>query len=190
MEGTSRDYDHNQGITVPGHQLLELGLAGEHDSWVIFLTTDMDSSVERVLEVYALRWSIEVYFKELKQSFGLLREQSGKYQVAYASVHLAAVRYMTIFAAMLRSGSLSFGEVRDLQSGRQLALSFAALLWQLFRSNIAGVFDQLESTIGKETLQAMTAAIDGAVEEFLASALQITPLHIKALGKAEAIGVI
>jgi len=177
-------------VWQPVALILSAPAAQEHDSWVIFLTTNLDASVERILEVYALRWSIEVYFKEAKQSFGLLSEQSGKYEVAYASVHLAAVRYMIVFEAMQRNGNLSFGEVRDLQSGKLLALSFASLLWQLFRSIISGVFEQFQATVGVEPLQVIAAAIDGAVEDFLANALQITPSHVRALREAEAIGVL
>jgi hypothetical protein len=161
-----------------------------HGSWVIFLSTNTSASVEQLLEIYALRWSIEVYFKELKQSFGLLSEQSGKYQVAYASVHLAAVRYMIIFEAMLRNGSLSFGQVRDLQSGKLQILSFASLLWQLFRSIISGVLDQFETVVGKRRVQELVTAIDGAVEDFLSEAMQITPSHVKALAQAEASGAL
>jgi hypothetical protein len=163
---------------------------GSHDRWVIFLTTELDAAAEHTLGIYALRWSIEVYFKEAKQNFGLLSEQSGKYQVAYASVHLAAVRYMLIFEAMQRNGSLSFGEERDLQSGKLLVMSYAGLLWGLFRSIITGVFDQLENRIGKATIDKITNAIDGAVETFLNEAFQMTPSQMKGLERAEASGLI
>jgi hypothetical protein len=162
----------------------------QRDNWVIFLSTNTSASVEELLEIYALRWSIEVYFKELKQSFGLLSEQSGKYQVAYASIHLAAVRYMIIFEAMLRNGSLSYGQVRDLQTGKLQILCFASLLWQLFRSIISGVFDQFEQIIGKARIQELITAIDGAVEDFLSRALQLTPSHVQSLAKAEALGAL
>lgn len=160
----------------------------DQKTWVIFLTTNTSAPVEEILAVYALRWSIEVYFKELKQSFGLLAEQSGKYQVAYASVHLAAVRYMVIFEAMLRNGALSFGQLRDLQSGKLLAISFANLLWGLFRAIISGVLDQFEQLIGKAQIEKLSAAIDGAVEEFLSDAMQITAPHVAALQRADECG--
>ena len=51
-----------------------------HDSWVLFLSTELKSTAESVLMIYSLRWSIEVYFKEVKQNLGLLAEQSGAYQ--------------------------------------------------------------------------------------------------------------
>jgi hypothetical protein len=172
-------------IWLPVVLILSEPKQGGQDNWVIFLSTNLCASVEQLLEIYALRWSIEVYFKELKQSFGLLSEQSGKYQVAYASIHLAAVRYMIIFEAMLRSGGLSYGQVRDLQSGKLQILSYAALLWNLFRSIISGVLDQFEKAIGKARIQELLTAIDGAVEDFLSEALQITPSHVKALARAE-----
>lgn len=39
-------------------------------TWVVLLCTDTAYSPERILEIYALRWSIEVYFKEVKQAMG------------------------------------------------------------------------------------------------------------------------
>lgn len=159
---------------------------GIHDNWVIFLATDTDASVEQILEIYALRWSIEVYFKEVKQNFGFLAEQSGKYQVAYASIHLAAVRYLIIFEAMQRNGNISFGEQRDLQTGKLLILSYASLLWGLFRAIISGVFEQFQEEMGKELIEKLTEGIDGAVESFLNDALHMSPSQIQGLQRAEA----
>ncbi len=121
--------------------------ASPEKAWVVFLTTDIEASVEKTLSIYALRWSVEVYFKEAKQNFGLLAEQSGAYQYAYASVHLAAMRYALIFEAMLRSGRSSYGEVRDRQTGHLRVLCFAGLLWQLFRSLIEGALDALADNV-------------------------------------------
>ncbi|MGP8239833.1 MAG: transposase [Limisphaerales bacterium] len=42
------------------------------DTWVVFLCTEVKLSETKILEVYALRWSIEVYFKEIKQNLGQL----------------------------------------------------------------------------------------------------------------------
>ena len=48
---------------------------GKHD-WAVFLTTDTNLSSAEILELYSLRWAIEVYFKEAKQHLGFLKEQS------------------------------------------------------------------------------------------------------------------
>jgi len=158
------------------------------DTWVLFLCTDVKLSETKILEVYALRWSIEVYFKEIKQNLGFLQEQSGRYQLAYASVHLAALRYLLLFEAMLRSGQLSYGEIRDRESGRLQMLTYAALLWQLFRALIEGALEGLVRDLGRKVVKKVLAAIDQTVEGFLSEALQITPEQIAVQLKAEELG--
>ena len=158
------------------------------DTWVVFLCTDPTLEEQAILQAYALRWSIEVYFKEIKQHLGLWKEQSGRYQVAYASVHLAALRYMLLFEAMLRSGRLSYGEVRDRQSGQILVLTYAALLWQLFRALIEGALESLERELGRRVVRKVSAAIEQTVESFLSCALQMKPEQVQVQLEAEALG--
>ena len=162
--------------------------AASANTWVVFLCTDVNLSEARILEVYSLRWSIEVYFKEIKQNLGFLKEQSGRYQVAYASVHLAALRYLLLFEAMLRQGRLSYGEIRDQQSGRLQILTYAALLWQLFRSLIEGALEGLVRDLGRRLVKKVLAAIDQSVEGFLQEALQIGPQQVATQLKAEDLG--
>ncbi len=66
------------------------------ETWAVFLSTDDTLEAEEILEIYSLRWSIEVYFKEIKQNLGFLKEQTGDYAVHYASIHLCAIRYILI----------------------------------------------------------------------------------------------
>jgi hypothetical protein len=162
--------------------------ANSADTWVVFLCTDVTLSDAKILEVYALRWSIEVYFKEIKQHLGFLKEQSGRYQLAYASVHLAALRYLLLFEAMLRSGQLTYGEIRDRESGRLQALTYAALLWQLFRALIEGALELLVRDLGRKAIRRVLAAIDQTVEGFLNEALHLTPDQVSVQLKAEQLG--
>jgi len=158
------------------------------DTWVVFLCTDAKLSDTKILEVYSLRWSIEVYFKEIKQNPGFLKEQSGRYQLAYASVHLAALRYLLLFEAMLRQGRLSYGEIRDRQTGQLQTLTYAALLWQLFRALIEGALEGLVRDLGRPVIKKVLAAIDQTVEGFLTQALQISPQQVSVQLKAEELG--
>jgi len=162
--------------------------AASADTWVVFLCTDVNLSEARILEVYSLRWSIEVYFKEIKQNLGFLKEQSGRYQLAYASIHLVAIRYLLLFEAMLRGGQLSYGEIRDRESGRLQTLTYAALLWQLFRALIEGALAGLVRDLGRKIIKKVLAAIDQSVERFLNEALQISPQQISVQLKAEELG--
>ena len=162
--------------------------ANSADTWVLFLCTDVTLSDAKILEVYALRWSIEVYFKEIKQHLGFLKEQSGRYQLAYASVHLAALRYLLLFEAMLRSGQLTYGEIRDRESGRLQTLTYAALLWQLFRALIEGALEGLIRDLGRKVVRRILTAIDQTVEGFLNDALHMSPEQVSVQLKAEQLG--
>jgi hypothetical protein len=157
-------------------------------TWVVFLCTDLDLRETKILGIYSRRWSVEVYFKEIKQNLGFLKEQSGRYQVAYASVHLAGLRYLLLFEAMLQQGRLSYGEIRDRVSGRLEILTYAALLWQLFRVLIEGALEGLVRELGKKLIKKILAAIDQTVESFLQNALQMNSQQVAVQLKAEQLG--
>jgi hypothetical protein len=160
------------------------------DTWVVFLCTDVTLSDARILEIYALRWSIEVYFKEIKQNLGFLKEQSGRYELAYASVHLSALRYLLLFEGMLRNGQLSYGEIRDRASGQLRTLTYAALLWELFRALIDGALNDLVRDLGRKVVRRVLSAIDQTVEEFLNEAFHLNPDQLTVQMKAEALGLL
>ncbi|MGH8553842.1 MAG: IS701 family transposase [Methylococcales bacterium] len=47
-----------------------------HNRWVAFFSTDLDLSVEQIIEFYGARWKIESGFKEIKQEIGSARSQA------------------------------------------------------------------------------------------------------------------
>ncbi len=159
------------------------------ENWVVFLSTDITLSAEKIFEIYALRWSIEVYFKEVKQHFGFLKEQTGNYAVHYASVHLAAIRFMLIAHRMLTSGE-SFGAVRNKITKQLEILTFARLLWELFKALIYGVLDSLKNEIPISTIELIKQKISSSITEFLDNALQLDDDYMKNELKAEAIGAL
>jgi len=103
-------------------------------------------------------------------------------------VHLAALRYLLLFEAMLRSGRLSYGEIRDRQSGQIVVLTYAALLWELFRALIEGALESLVRGLGRRVVRKVSAAIEQSVESFLTSALQMKPDQVQVQLEAEALG--
>ncbi len=156
---------------------------------VVFLSTDTAFLAEEIFEIYALRWSIEVYFKEVKQHFGFLKEQTTNYAVHYASVHLSAIRFVLIAHTMLTSGA-SFGTVRN-KITKQLELpTFAGWLWELFKALIYGVLDSLRNEIATLTIELVKQKITSSITEFLDTALQLDHDCLENEHKAEAIGAL
>lgn len=156
------------------------------DEWAAFLCTDFEMSNTKVLETYALRWGIEVFFKESKQNMGLLKEQTGNYACHYASIHMASIRYLLLFDSMKVRGADKFGEVRNEITGRLEMISFATLLWELFKAIIYGVLDQFEQ-IGKEVINEIKEKIQMSIMDFFEEALQLDSGYLKNERKAEKI---
>jgi hypothetical protein len=89
---------------------------------------------------------------------------------------------------MLRNGSLTYGEIRDRETGRLQTLTYAALLGQLFRALIEGALDGLVKNLGRTVIRQILAAIDQTVADFRNDALQITADHVAVQLKAETFG--
>ena len=159
------------------------------DEWAAFLCTDLTMNNTKVLEVYALRWGIEVFFREAKQHLGLLKEQTGNYACHYASIHLTSIRYLLLFDAMKERGSDKFGQVRDGITGKLEWISFATLLWELFKAIIYGVLDQFEK-IGAEVIKEIKEMVQTSIMGFLEKTLQLDSESLRIERKAERFMVI
>ena len=83
---------------------------------------------------------------------------------------------------------MTYGEIRDRESGRLQTLTYAALLWQLFRALIEGALESLVRDLGRKVLKKVLAAIDQTVEDFVNQALQISPEQVAVQLKAEKLG--
>lgn len=67
---------------------------GVNGKWHTILTTDTNLSFSRVIEVYSIRWSIEVFFKEAKQLFKLGTCQSTNFDVQIAQTTITMIQYL------------------------------------------------------------------------------------------------
>jgi len=144
--------------------------AGKHD-WALFLSTDSTLSPQKILEIYALRWGIEVYFKEGKQNLGLLKEQTITFTSHIASISLTAIRYlMLLYAALEQDKRLC--EIRTDMSDGLMGLSFGQRLWGLFRCLINNTIEQFRAELGEMADQIMSA-LEQSITAFFMQALQL-----------------
>jgi SRSO17 transposase len=145
--------------------------AGKHD-WAVFLTTDTALSPTEILELYSLRWAIEVYFKEAKQHLGFLKEQSNHYAAYIASIHLTAVRFCLLVIAKQTQGAANLAQVRQALCNNSADISFAGKLWQVFRAVITGALDSLKAVLG-DTVAIVMDAIDAHIQCWFVQVLQL-----------------
>jgi SRSO17 transposase len=154
---------------------------GKHD-WAVFLTTDTKLSSAEILELYSLRWAIEVYFKEAKQHLGFLKEQSNHYAAYIASIHLTAIRFCLLVIAKQAQGAASIALMRQKLCSNSTDISFAGKLWQVFRAVITGALDELRVVLGDAATLVMET-IDAHIQCLFTQVLQLDPrtLRLEAL---------
>jgi SRSO17 transposase len=151
---------------------------GKHD-WCVFLTTDTQLDPQRMLELYAMRWAIEVYFKESKQHLGFLQEQARHYACYVASIHLTAIRFCLLIIAKQQHGASGVAQMRQQIVGNATNIDFAARLWGCcFRALMVGALQELKPMLGDKVNLAM-GAIDLHVERFFVQALQLDSLQLR-----------
>jgi predicted nucleic acid-binding Zn finger protein len=82
---------------LEGHPVkLFFSRKGKQGNWKTFLTTDTNLSFGKMIEVYSIRWTIEVLFKESKQLFGLGKDQSPDFDAQIAATTLTLIQHMLI----------------------------------------------------------------------------------------------
>jgi hypothetical protein len=155
--------------------------ASKHD-WAVFLTTDTALSPAEILELYSLRWAIEVYFKEAKQHLGFLKEQSNHYAAYVASIHLTAIRFCLLVIAKQTQGAASIALMRQKLCSNSADISFSSKLWQVFRAVITGALDELRVVLG-DVANLVMETIDTHIQCLFTQVLQLDPktLRLEAL---------
>jgi SRSO17 transposase len=158
-------------LFVRGSAELSEAQVGKHE-WATFLCTDTSLNASSILEIYAMRWAIEVYFKEAKQHLGLLKEQSNHYAAYIASIHLAAIRFCLLVMAKQMQGCENITQIRKQLCSNSADICYAARLWEVFRAIITGALDSLKAIIG-DNVNLLLETIEQHIECFFVQALQL-----------------
>jgi len=69
---------------------------GTNAKWRMLVTTDLQMSFSSIMEVYKIRWTIEVFFKECKQYLYLGKSQSQDFDAQIADTTLSLIRYLLL----------------------------------------------------------------------------------------------
>ena len=162
----------------------------KRDEFPLFLSTDNSISVEKILEIYSLRWSIEVYFKEVRQYMGLSKEQTGNYVCHYMSVHTTAIRHALFSHIVPTDGEAQFSSIRKWISDGIRLLSFASILWELSGALIFGTSDLFRKLLGDDLPQIVKDCLNATVPELLESALQPNTVSLEEEARAVRAGIL
>ena len=105
MKYSRRYHCHHAEIEVAlGKHAVKLFFCkrGKKEAWKVLLTTDLSLNFMRACEIYAMRWSIEVFFSDSKRLLGLAGCSSRDFSAHIAHVSLVMIRY-NILASIKRT---------------------------------------------------------------------------------------
>ena len=100
--------------------------------WRVFLSTDTSLSFVAMMAIYATRWTIEVFFKEMKQQLRLGQCQSRDFDAQIAHVTTCCILY--IFLAYFRRvhAYTPLGALFESMVAELVEKNLAERLWALF----------------------------------------------------------
>ena len=107
--------------------------------WRVFLSTDTTLSFVAMMEIYATRWTIEVFFKEMKQQLRLGQCKSRDFDAQIAHVTTCCILY--IFLAYFRRvhAYAPLGALFESMSAELVEKNLAERLWALFEDLLEAV---------------------------------------------------
>jgi len=138
----------------------------------LFLSTDASISSEKMFQVYVLRWSIEVFFKEAKQHLGFLLRTNPYLCFPYRLYSFFCDTLSYVGRRQTAINGTSIGQIRLQVQDQFDSLNYAARLWSVFRSLIAGTLKTMHKQLNCKVDDIMEK-LDERVSRFLVQALQL-----------------
>lgn len=111
--------------------------------WHLLITTDTKLNIKRTYEIYSIRWSIEVFFKEAKQYFQLGKSQSRDFNAQIADTSISMIQYNIFSLAKRFSTYETLGELFNDAKNSTMELTICKRLWAFFLEFIALIADMV-----------------------------------------------
>jgi IS4 transposase len=113
--------------------------------WRVFITTDTSLSFVKMMEIYGLRWTIEVMFREAKQYLQLGKCQSQDFDAQIANISISFMLY-TQLAYLKRVNSYeTMGELFRQAKQDICEKNLAERLWELFEELLSFMIKTISS---------------------------------------------
>ena len=112
---------------------------GRRGKWVALLTTNLELNYTRAIEIYAIRWSIEVLFKESKGILGLGKCQSCDFDAQIAHSSCVLMQHAMLGSVKNSEDYRTLGELFRTQLAREGRRLLVERLLDLFEEMLRDV---------------------------------------------------
>lgn len=124
---------------------------------IVFISTRLTLSGSQIIDIYKKRWNIEQGYKDLREYFGLGREENRLYEALIARITLSMFTYnLLTYINRIKHEPQTLGQLfRDLECELE-ALAISMQLFLQILTNIANISDNLKTN---KELQQIVAVI-------------------------------
>ena len=105
----------------------------KRSKWHGLLTTNTELSFEKAFEIYATRWTIEVFFKECKQLLRLGKCESRHFEAQIAATTLCIIQYNMLSVIRRFDGYESLGALFRQANAETVELTVKEPIWLLIK---------------------------------------------------------
>ncbi len=123
-----------------------------HKELIVFISTHLSLTGKEIIDIYKKRWNIEQGYKDLREYFGLGKEENRLYEALIARITLSMFTYNLLsYINRIKHEPQTLGQLfRDLECELE-ALAISMQLFLQILTNIANIHDNLKTN--KELLQ-------------------------------------
>ena len=101
-------------------------------NWTLLVTTDKTLHFMNVMKIYQVRWSIEVFFKDVKQNLNFGKCQSTDFDAHIATLSLCFMNYMMLTLIKRFNECESLGIMFKSFKDKLLVQTLEVKLWEIF----------------------------------------------------------
>jgi len=134
----SLKYHYKRADVIYGDTPLTLFFSrqGTNGKWKVFLTTDKILSFKRLVELYQIRWAVEVFNKEAKGLLNLGGCQSSTFDAQVADTTISMIAYILLTFRFRYEHYESKGALYRSMNAEFLRITIDIRLWELFLETI------------------------------------------------------
>jgi hypothetical protein len=130
----------------------------------LFLSTDTDLEITEILQKYAKRWSIEMFFRDAKQHLWLGKEQNRDFDAIIAHNSLVIIRYQLLsFMIRFSTGREAIGPLFETMADEVAQNTIIARLWEYFKYLLLMSSQILFSNDEKQTVNKLIDYIENTI---------------------------
>ena len=117
-----------------------------HKELLVFISTHLALSGREIIDIYKKRWNIEQGYKDLREYFGLGREENRLYEALIARITLSMFTYNVLtYINRMKHEPQTLGQLfRNLECELE-ALAISMQLFLQILTNIANISDNLKT---------------------------------------------